>query len=371
MTLVLPPDAIIEAIHGSVTTVYSRVDIYESDNVTPWMIDAPVVDGSYAISSTRDERRTANFTFDTDEGDLSPQPGGFWYDKIIKAYRGVVTPTSSWETIMGEFYIDGIDKASFPSTVSVSTRDATKKLLKDKFPASIEFPTNHPIEEIVETIALNGGITKFDLPLTGHSTGKAWLFDRGTERWKAIKDLCTAFNYDVFFSPTGELTMAEYADPANPALSPSEYTFRADAESNLVSFQKKTADERLYNHIVVTGERADQLPVYAEAENNEITSPTRISEIGRRTYFYTSSFIETVPQAQAVADRFLAVHALEQFDVSVEAIVAPYLTTGIIADFLDPEAGPGDPTRFLVTELGMPHGLGVMSGTMKRVTVVG
>lgn len=542
MALTLPPDTIVAAIHGSVTRITQHVDVYEADGVTPFMLNAKITEGSVNVSASRDERRTCDLTLANTNGDLSPGPNGFWYDKVLKVYRGIYTKTETWETQLGEFYIDGINRGSFPNTVRVSTRDATKLLLKAKFAASTEYPINTPIENIVQAIASNGGITKFALPLTGKSSGKAYLFERQTERWKAITEICTAYGYDVYFRPDGYLTMEAFKDPSNAAVSPSEYTFEVggrmvrnggfetltdatsaawwtknfemsgaqtqtietdpmhvragryalkmvnvgnvggavasesiavspgevwelsmfskanvigggkyfrilfgttknfgrndagvaytdivgngvftaeytqdigrlvvpagvqwmrlapyawangasytawfdtitakriqpdpslDTKGNLVSFEKATADARLYNHIVVTGERSDQVPVYAEAENNNASSPTRIARIGRRTFFYTSSFIETVAQAQAVADAFLDVHALEQYEVSLEALVVPYLTVNIIVTFDDPDGVSTDPVRYLLSDLTFPLGGGAMSGSLKRVTAVG
>jgi hypothetical protein len=45
--------------------------------------------GSINLSYGRDERRTLDCTLDNQDGLLRPNPhGGFWYDKVIKAYKG-------------------------------------------------------------------------------------------------------------------------------------------------------------------------------------------------------------------------------------------------------------------------------------------
>lgn len=583
MTLVLPPDVIIEEIHAGVTRVSARADIYESDGTTLWFTNAPLIGGKVSISGTRDERRTASMTFENVNGVFSSDPDGFWYDKIIKLYRGVQTAVTletsgllledsnslvtesgdqillegsgsivngtDWEIQLGEFFIDTIDASHFPHVVEVAARDRTKVLLKDKFAVSTSFPVNHPIEEIIRTIALNGNVPsdKINLPLTGKSTGRVFLFDHGTERWKAMRDIAQAYNYDLFFAADGTLTMEPFKDPSNPAVSPAEYRFetgpgtnrianpgfetpltgnatraagwkygyqttgaptyalekvrpysednslaitipagssavvpsnsvpvvagevwqisyavRANApitgsgivylrpdfstvenvplgdpsivygafldtfpeagvtdwqvvsalvtvpagktfmqlavvaldqgstytayfdevqavkvspldstQGNLAGFSKQTAEARLYNHIVVTGQASDQLPVVAQAENTNAASPTRIARIGRRTYFYTSSFIATQTQAQDVANRFLKIHALEQFEVNVEAIAVPYLDANIIVEFMDPMPTSAAPIRFLLSEVEIPLGLEPMRGVAKRVTIVG
>ena len=551
--LILPPDEVINQIHASVTKITSRVDIYEADGVTLWLQDAPVITGSVSISGVRDERRTCSLTFANTNGVLSSDPEGFWYDKILKLYRGVAYIDENnlpavWEIQLGEFLIDTINAPHFPRTSEVGARDQTKRLLTAKFATSTTFAINQPIEEVIRAIAINGGIpaTKISFPLTGKSTGREFMFDRGTERWRAMTQIANAYNYDLWFRADGVLTMDVFKDPSNPAISPSEYRFevgpgfnripnesfetglsgnsaraagwqydydtdaspgftfarpkgsafngdhslaiintstsgtsvaadsipvvageiwrisyaaRASAatttgrylrvffhtvdngqeggagqvsfttphsnlafpldwteytvdvtvpanvtymrvvvyawtsgqeyagyfdvvtavkiapiledQGNIATYSKSTADARLYNHIVVTGESSDTVPVTGIAENNHPDSPTRIARIGRRTYFYTSSFITTQAQAQEVADRFLKVHALEQFDVNIGAIVVPYLDANIIVDFIDPDPTSAAPIRFLLSELTMPLDKGVLAATAKRVTIVG
>lgn len=553
----LPPTTVLQALEAGVTRVTNRVDVYLSDTTTLWAGAVGVIDGSVSIDATREERRTASLVLDNSDGSMRSRPGGFWYDKVLKLFRGIIyydttgSPVS-WETQLGEFYIDDIDHDF--GTVSVSVRDGTKKLLAAKFAQSTEFAANEPIEEIIRAIAISGGLSidKIDLPLTGVSTSRKFLFDRTTERWKAITEIASAYNYDVYFTAAGKLTMTPFADPADPAVSPSQYTFEVggrnvanpniellkdattaewwsknfevasgggtqtietdpqhvrsgkyalkqinvagsgnswasksisvnpgevwnvsawskavlpggavpgssryfrvlfgptegfarfdagvilvdiggsnaaftgeytqvtgtvtvpagaqwmrlapyawgivatdytawwddfsaeridpliDTKGNLVSYRKRTGSTRIYNHIVVTGEVAGQVLVYAEAENNNVDSPTHIDPltggIGRRTYFYTSAFISTVAQAQEVADRFLAVHALEQFEIALESLVIPYLDANIIVEFEDPEGSSTDPTRYLLSDLTIPLLPGAMQANVRRVTLVG
>lgn len=84
-----PPLHIMEAIQAPVTRVYSRVDIYEADGVTPWMLDAPLIDGNVSVDQGRSERRTVDLTLANQDGRLDPYERGFWYDKVIKPFRGV------------------------------------------------------------------------------------------------------------------------------------------------------------------------------------------------------------------------------------------------------------------------------------------
>jgi hypothetical protein len=139
---------------------------------------------------------------------------------------------------------------------------------------------------------------------------------------------------------------------------------------NIVNFDKTVNDSRIYNHIFVEGGSAETAIVYAEAENNLAGSPTRIGKIGDRLYQYVSGFITTTQQAQDVADSFLKVHALEEFEANLGTLMIPWLEAGDIVEFIDPNPYPNQPERFLLSSFNIPLKLGPMSSTVKRVTQV-
>lgn len=371
MAITLPPDSIVAAIHGSVTRVTRRVDIYESDRATPWTLDVPISAGSVDIDQSRNERRTVDLALDNTERLLTASPDGLWYDKIIKVFRGVETSSESWETQIGEFRIDSISSPHFPALTSIRGRDHTKALLGSKFAFNTLYPENHPIEEVVRDVAFAGGIPldQMDLPLTGESLSREYIFETEGQRWAAIKEVSNAYNYEVFFTPDGMLTMRQHQDPTTL---PESYTFETGPETgNLAKFDKDATDTFLKNHIVAVGENASQIPVWAEAENTTLDHPTSIDRIGRRTDFFKTSFIETQVQAQEVADRMLKVSALEQYNLSLESIVVPYIDVGIVVKFVDPNPDPNDPTKYLMQRVNIPLGLGAMTGNAGRVINIG
>jgi hypothetical protein len=373
----LPPTSAIDAINGPITDVTVRASIHESDGSTVFKSSENIglISGGVSLDQTRDERRSFDLVLENIDSALTPGPTKLWYDKIIKIWRGVNYNGGTWERQLGEFFIDNISTQDFPHTVSINGRDRTKVLLKSKFPRAVTFPNNHPIEEIVRTIALNGGVptSRISLPLTGKSTQREFTFDAQTERWRAIKEICTSYGFSAFFTGPGMLTMEAHADPA---LGIPEHTFLTGPQSgsligNLASYTKSLTDSRLYNHIVVTGEDpGTKLPIVREARNTNPGSPTRIARIGERSFFYTSSFITNGTQAQNVANNFRSVYAMESFDLQMDAIVAPWLEPGIVVEFIDPNPGSGDPTKFLLNDITIPLDLKSMSASARRITVV-
>lgn len=95
-----PTDEVMRAIEAGNTAVTRRIEIFESDATTKWEPDDEgierLIDGSVTVDYTRDERRTMDLRLDNSDNLLRPNPDdGFWYDKIIKCYRGVRFSQSS------------------------------------------------------------------------------------------------------------------------------------------------------------------------------------------------------------------------------------------------------------------------------------
>lgn len=370
-----PPDWVLSAILAPTAFIVRHVDIYEEDGITPWYLDAPFESGSVTVDSGSEEERR-NFDLSLFKGTSNAisigNRNGLWYDKIVKIFRGVRNPSTQevWEVQLGEFMIDQIDQQHFPHTVKVNGRDYTKKLIRDEFARTTAFAKGTPLHVAMKAIAINGGISsdKIMIPTVTNALGKDYIFEDGTARFKAMKDMATSFGYDLYFDAAGFLMMQEQSDPS---LDPIDFTFEIGAErGNLASWRKSVNDTRLYNHVVVKGEGAGIDPVIAEAENTNPSSPTSVDAIGRRTYRYVSKFISTLDQAQDVADKFLKIHTLEEYNVDMESLVIPWMEAGTVIEFLDPDPNDDQPTRFALHDFTIPLGLGSMRTNARRAQII-
>lgn len=294
------------------------------------------------------------------------------FDQALKWLYGFAE-VRSFEFQVGEFCIDSISQDRFPRLVRATGRDYTKRLLTAKFEQSVTFLAGTPVDKLVGAVAANGGITKTLLDSGGALLGADVTFDRSTERWKAIKDVCTPSNVEVFFDRQGNLVTRPFLDPTT---SPISIVLGADSQvGNLVQYTKKSSDTRVFNIIVVTSENQDDLSggflYWARAENTEPSSPTRTSRLGDRHDFINTAMLRSVAECQALADQRLKISALEEFELSYSSHTYPWLEVGEIARFQDPNPGRDEPDRFLLTSLTIPLTLGPMSGTGKRITIVG
>lgn len=285
------------------------------------------------------------------------------------AGRGRDRNRLSWESQVGEFMIDKIDEDRFPSQVKVTGRDYAKKCLQAKLPVAMTFPKDTQIENLVRSMATTAGVKKFILPSTGVRVGEGADFDQGTERWNVMKKIAEASAYELFFNSEGYLVMRKQFDPSTSA---SSLTFQTGPQGNLVDWSKSTSDTEIYNRIICVSEgNENALPFYGEASNTDPDSPTSIQRLGERTWIYTSAFFTSNAQCATTAAQFLTVKGLEAFDVNFSSLVFPWTEAGEIIEFLDPDAPLYDPTRFLLSSFTIPLKLGPMTGTAKRIIVVG
>ena len=281
--------------------------------------------------------------------------------------------TRSYEFQVGEFCIDGIDGDNFPSLLRVTGRDYAKRLLNAKFENSVTFSQGTSVDQLVRAVAANGGITKMMLGSGGAALGAEISFERGTERWKAIKDVCTSTGTEVFFDRQGYLITRPFLDPTT---SPFAVTLKTGTGGgNLATFSKRSTDARVKNIIIVTSENSDDLASgniwFGRAENTEPTSPTRTQRLGDRQDFIKSTLVRSNEACQALAEQRLKISALEEFELNFSSLVYPWLEVGEVLRFEDPNAGSDEPDRFLLSTLTIPMKLGPMSGTGKRITIVG
>lgn len=383
-----PPQEALSAMLAPSSQVLRYVTINNADGTEYASVETSgVISGSVSVDQTRTERRAFELELDNSDGRFRHQKGYLWYDKIIRIWRGVQYVNSSgvmveWTTQVGEYMIDSITSQDFPHTVHIQGRDFTKKLMNSKFKIPTAFAKGQPIETVINTIATAGGITKKSLPTTGVITGKDWYFDAGITRWEAITQIATNYGYEIYMDGTGYLVMRLFQDPVS---SPIQAIFNTGLggvqinvggflvttnPGNLVSYQKSSKDARLYNSIVVTGESTGIVPVTAFAANTTPGSPTSIAAIGERVYRYSSAFIATLTQAQTVANNFLKIHSLEEYDLTLGSIVLPWLEAGDIVFFADPDPVAGEPARFLLSNFTIPLTLGGMDSTCKRVVIV-
>lgn len=366
-----PTGSAFSALTGAFGAVAWGADVYQSDGQTLYLPDIDITDGNVTADYTRDERRMVDVTFSNDDDRLVHAVGQFWYDKIIKVYRGVTYAGGQWGCQVGEFMIDKIEEPDFPRTVHITGRDYTKKLLISKLAADTNFAAGLSIESVISALAINAGVdpNRMIIPTTGISLAAVWTVTAQTTRQAAIVQLANAYGYETFFDASGTFVMRPFQDPAT---APQTWTFQTGPSAgNLVSWDKLSDDSDLFNHqIVYVNSSQNAVPVWGEAINTTPGSPTNTATIGDRVNPTTVTLPLTSTQATQYAQNLLAVSSLEDYEIDMSSLVFPHLEVGNVVKFVDPNPNPGEPTMFLLTSFDIPLKLGPSSPVAKRVALV-
>lgn len=313
--------------------------------------------------------------------------GGYWVDLHLPQYtntqvklflraisdwiRGIGLEVE-WETQVGEFMIDGLNWAHFPDQVKITGRDYTKKMKQSKLAHITTFAVGTKLRDLVVAMAANSGIdpNKMRVGISNEVLTTEMTYDAGTERWQVAKEACDSFNYEIFFDAFGWFVVRKFLDPYE---SPLSWVFKTGEDGNLVSFDKSLTDSEIYNHVIVTATPSEGdavVPYFGEAENHDSRSPTNIERLGDRVLIIEADYLTSDAECVELARARLKISALEQYALNATSIYYPWMEVGEIVGIDDPDASDSEPKKYLLDSLGFPIGLGPMSGTAKRITLI-
>jgi hypothetical protein len=152
---------------------------------------------------------------------------------------------------------------------------------------------------VTDRIGINPAVTAVG---TAIGADRVFGLETGTGPWEEIVDVLSGFSRIAWYDRNGQIQVGT-VDPDPDTAYPLDFLVSSSADF----------DTRPPNVIVARGESQDDTaPVQAIAMDEDPGSPTYAgtgpgtSPYGRVTHFYSSSLIETEPQAQDVADAILA-----------------------------------------------------------------
>lgn len=278
----------------------------------------------------------------------------------------------SYEVQVGEFMIDNIAEENHPTTVRVTGRDYMKKLQLFKLGRPVTFREGIDLSQVISGLSAQAGVFRTKLDTRNRTLATDVSYEKGTEVHKIIREVAETHQLEIFFDHIGVMVARPFLDPLT---SPTSLRIETGAAGNLVTYSKSSNDASIFNIVQVTSENSGTASagalVYGEASNTEPSSPTRVERLGPRVYPYSSALVTSDLQAEEMAQMWLKVMALEQFQLNFSILVYPFLEAGEIIEFVDPRPGAGEPDRLLLTSFDVPLTLAPMSGMAKRVLIVG
>lgn len=231
------------------------------------------------------------------------------YGNEIRVRSGFEFGDGSRDLIsLGFFRIDTSEMAG-AGAIKVTGQDRSIVVQEARFEAPHVIPVATTDVAAIKTIidARIAGLDWTAWPTSGAYTMQWTTYeeaDRSGDPWQVCQEIAANSGREVLFDPEGRpiLRSLDTNLQANPA-----WIYQPGPENVLTSSSKRHSAQDVRNVWVVMGESpsAGTAPVRAKAEITDLASPIfpSPSGFGRRPAFYVSSYLTTVDQCQAVADK--------------------------------------------------------------------
>ncbi len=375
-----------ERMADPVLEVRARVEILDTDFNTIAAVgggglDKGIIDGVVDLDVTRGTRRTLTMSLLNEDGEFSPtsQWGGLFYvNRLIRMYRGLVTGGSASApqveyVPVGTFMVDKTETLveRGMSTVVLAGSDLWKKFSKSQYVVPVTYAKGTLLNTLIRTIASESGVTNLSLDTLSSRTASSdrlqasVSFEKGDTRGDALMQICKAYSIDIYFDPMGVLRTQDFRAPSDLAV---VWEFgETDQYPRLAYYIRGiTDDERLYNHVYVTGTGDPENIYWAEIKNTDPLSPTNINRIGDRVYRMESGILASQESVDKAAQSLFHTTRIISQGVAIETICHPAFEGNDVVTVIEPVYNQLA-TKFQVDTLNIPLLTSKQKITMKRV----
>lgn len=303
-------DAFNAAIHKTHRVVI-RAELWTSGQGLMLDPSLAVVGGSVTVDRTANIRRTATLQI-VDDARLFPSIGRDGlsglepYGNEVALFRGIQYPDGTQETLpLGVFTIDetALAESSSGRSVTLTLTDRAKLVSDSKLVAT------YTITQGTSFLTAAQALTDFALPYpvpvdrdveasTPTTTGVAIVYHEQDDPWASVQKLCAAVGLEVYFGPTGRLTIRDVPDPT---VGPPIFNYVDDELSVMLGVDRKLT--RGPNGVLLTSS-APNTPssIRSLQYDSNPNSPSYYwGPYGQITQFYADPLVTSQSQADIAA----------------------------------------------------------------------
>lgn len=325
--------------------VYKIEWMDKEENVLYEVVD-DMIEGSISIQLQNGMRRSCNLTFKNDDGLYTPSSTGLVYlDKKIKIYSGLVIDGENYfptESIQGVFNMGNpiVRSSSSSSTVSIegydnfSLLDGT--LAGEIYSTVYQVSLGTAINDAVEAILSDASIIKSPYMYTNSEVLYYTLIkEAGNTYADALLELANMMSYEIYFNVNGRPIF----DPPVDEINEGHVWEFLDTEVSYLGSEHNYNYADVRNHVIVYGENINGDLISAEAEDQNVASPTNTAKIGKRTKTIRDTLILDAALAQDRADYELK-KAIQSYEYSnIKTYNVDFLKEGDIVLIYDSNGG--------------------------------
>lgn len=326
-----------EALHADSRRWATRVEITYQDEVVH---ASDVVVGGYVGMDSVAVRRELQCTFVDADGALTPTsardllaPKG----TEIRPYRGLYIPQrDEYEWIpLGVFGVVKPEVRSHSEGVVVSVKgfDRVDAVRMRRFTDPWVVKSGTFVTSAIRDIVTSRINVPTSIAPSSFKTPEI-VFDRLSSPWDAVRKLADNAAMTAYFDALGSLVIG----PAAGRETGITYTIGND-RATLMNVSRDIDATETYSGIMVRIENPDKDPFYVQKWDMDPKSPTYSQgPFGRRPFGFFSELIQTVPQAQAVADKLFEDRVKMREEVEITTLGTPGHDIDDVFTVLDPRS---------------------------------
>lgn len=331
-------------------------------------------------------RSTVSFSIFDIDGKFLPSDinNSFWIGKKIKIYLGVTL--APLETLLdnfnnfwfsqGIFIINDIQiaKSQSGSLITISGVDKFGFFTADtgynELQGTYVIPAGTPIcQSIIDLLKEDRGngvpidpqnpifdpmITQEVAPYDINKGPSSYLGD-------FLIEIANVLGCDIYYDNLGHLTLSYGTVDNYLSSKPTVWNYHSE-DSEYVSSSIQYNLKDVVNVVKVVGDNINEKIYVGIAENNNPSSDTRISKIGRKEKYITSSFVYNQERADEYAQYELNRNSIVQKSISFQSTLLPHLFPNDVFSLTDSAYNIHN-QRFIVQGISYSFGNGVMNLT--------
>jgi hypothetical protein len=325
-----------------------RIDFCRNDNsVYSSFFKYPLIGSNYtADCSSSGVRRSVNLILDNKDGFCIPNPysnNGIWIGTRFNLYSGIQDNLGNYKLFsQGQFVMTNsnpeiISSTSDSYTVNIKADDKYSNLSSNSLGDIYQIPAAQKVTDAIRSVLkLAGDNIEPIIESLPDNLPNTVRWDASQNYGTIIKDLANIYSREVFYDQTGNLVVKKFTD-----ISTLETIW--EFSKNEISYMGATRTmnfQDVYNRIVVLASNSNTNALYKGiAENNDLTSATRIGFIPTKTKVIQDDNIYSDILAQERADMELEKVKRIQESITINSLCLPHVDVNKAINITDSALG--------------------------------
>lgn len=351
----------------------ARATVYEATGagVPDTQVGDPleIVDGTVTLDITAATRGRVDLTVRVDDVPTDPDHPLAPYGNEILIERGIQFSNGDVELVsLGRFRIERTDVSEDQggTVVRVAGRDRSARIIDARFAYAYSIAAGSSYDTTLESVLTEGWPSvPLSLDALGGTTGLLAV-EEASDRWQFAQKMALDKGHHLYFDGDGACVNPPVAQAGDRA--PDQQLVEGEG-GLLVTATSTWSRDGTYNHVIATGEATSELPVRAEALDDNPLSPTYVyGKFGDVIRWYSSPFVTTQEQAQSAAEAILSQELGTTKQVDFGTIVNPALEPNDIVRITRQAAGVDEDHVIDQLTIGLTAD-SLMTGRTRAVTV--